>query len=307
VISSRVAYAFSAGLVAAINPCGFALLPTYLAYFLGIDSANDSTSNDPSASGDKPSSTSRDLGRAIAVGATMTAGFLTVFTIMGLAWSSMAGTIKENIPWAGLFIGILLIGAGIAMLRGYEPTIRLPKLDMGGSTREFGSIYVYGVSYAIASLSCTLPIFAATLTATIDTEGYVQSATVVIAYGLGMGVLVTALTVATALARAGLVNRLRSAMGMIGKISGAFLIVAGAFVTWYAYTELRIIKGDTDNPAFDQVSATMGGVQNWLTNHKSLVAWICAGFLAAVAGAVVWGRARRDRADAGAGANPQEL
>ena len=47
-ISSRVDYAFSAGLVAAINPCGFALLPTYLADSLGTDSANDSTSNDPS-------------------------------------------------------------------------------------------------------------------------------------------------------------------------------------------------------------------------------------------------------------------
>ena len=140
-ISSRFAYAFSAGLVAAINPCGFALLPTYLAYFLGID--NEETSQRIGS----------DLGRAIKVGAALTAGFLTVFAIMGVLWGSLASVVKENIPWAGLVIGVLLIVGGIAMLRGYEPTIRLPKIDKGGSSRALGSIYVYGISYAIASLS----------------------------------------------------------------------------------------------------------------------------------------------------------
>lgn len=289
-ISSKFAYAFSAGLVAAINPCGFALLPTYLAYFLGID-----TRPAEGADGKAAPATTRDLGRAIGVGLTMTAGFLTVFTIMGLVWSSMAQTIKENIPWAGLVIGILLVIGGVMMLAGFEPTVRLPKLDKGGSSRELGSIYLYGISYAVASLSCTLPIFASTLSATIDTEGYVQSATVVIAYGLGMGVLVTALTVATALARAGLINRLRSAMGWIGRISGAFLVIAGLFVTWYAYTELRIIDGNTENAAFDRVSNSVGQVQNWLTNNKGAVAWICAVFLVAVAATVAWGQTRRNR------------
>ena len=77
-ISSRFAYAFSAGLVAAINPCGFALLPTYLAYFLGID--NEETSQRIGS----------DLGRAIKVGAALTAGFLTVFAIMGVLWGTLA-------------------------------------------------------------------------------------------------------------------------------------------------------------------------------------------------------------------------
>ena len=32
-----VAFAFAAGLVATINPCGFAMLPAYLSYFMGLD------------------------------------------------------------------------------------------------------------------------------------------------------------------------------------------------------------------------------------------------------------------------------
>ncbi len=270
-ISSRFAYAFSAGLVAAINPCGFALLPTYLAYFLGID--NEETSQRIGS----------DLGRAIKVGAALTAGFLTVFAIMGVLWGSLASVVKENIPWAGLVIGVLLIVGGIAMLRGYEPTIRLPRFDKGGSSRAIGSIYVYGISYAIASLSCTLPIFAATLTASIDTEGAVQSATVILAYGLGMGTLVTALTIATSMAKAGLLSRLRNAMGMIGKVSGVWLIVAGVFVAWYAWSEIRIVGGDTENAAFDQVTSWQGRVQNWIATNQSTVAWVCGGVIAAAA------------------------
>ncbi len=34
--ADKLAYAFAVGMAAAINPCGFALLPAYLAYYLGL-------------------------------------------------------------------------------------------------------------------------------------------------------------------------------------------------------------------------------------------------------------------------------
>ena len=36
-LDARLATSFTAGLLAAINPCGFVLLPTYLVYFLGME------------------------------------------------------------------------------------------------------------------------------------------------------------------------------------------------------------------------------------------------------------------------------
>ena len=36
-IDGAFAYAFTAGMVATVNPCGFAMLPAYLSYFLGIE------------------------------------------------------------------------------------------------------------------------------------------------------------------------------------------------------------------------------------------------------------------------------
>ena len=41
---ATLAYPFSLGLVAAFNPCGFALLPAYLGYFIGVESTDRPTS-----------------------------------------------------------------------------------------------------------------------------------------------------------------------------------------------------------------------------------------------------------------------
>ena len=36
----QLGYAFGAGMVAAVNPCGFAMLPVYLSLYLGADDAH---------------------------------------------------------------------------------------------------------------------------------------------------------------------------------------------------------------------------------------------------------------------------
>ena len=36
-IDGLFAYAFTTGMLATVNPCGFAMLPAYLSYFLGIE------------------------------------------------------------------------------------------------------------------------------------------------------------------------------------------------------------------------------------------------------------------------------
>ena len=67
------ALAFSAGLVATINPCGFAMLPAYLSYFMGLD--DDQAARTSAAGG---------VGRGLVVGAVVSAGFLAVFGLAGI-------------------------------------------------------------------------------------------------------------------------------------------------------------------------------------------------------------------------------
>ena len=64
-----------------------------------------------------------------------------------------------------------------------------------------------------------------------------------VVYGLGMGCVVTALTVAVALARDGLVGRLRPALPYVSRASGALLLLAGAYVAWYGWFEVRTLNG----------------------------------------------------------------
>src|SRR5262249_15338353 len=63
-------YAFVAGMVASVNPCGFALLPAYLGYYL---------SDDPGARGAR-----RPTVRAFAVSGTVTASFALLFGLAGI-------------------------------------------------------------------------------------------------------------------------------------------------------------------------------------------------------------------------------
>ena len=68
-IDAPLAYAFGVGMVATVNPCGFAMLPAYLSFFLGLEGAGDDART--------------NVLRALLIGATITAGFVAVFGVLG--------------------------------------------------------------------------------------------------------------------------------------------------------------------------------------------------------------------------------
>ncbi|MER3439367.1 MAG: hypothetical protein C4346_18230 [Chloroflexota bacterium] len=94
------ALAFGAGLVASINPCGFALLPSLIAYYLGSESPTPSRSV---------------LGRiadGLLGGLVVTAGFLAVFSTMGAIVALGMQPIVRATPWVTMVIGVALVGLG---------------------------------------------------------------------------------------------------------------------------------------------------------------------------------------------------
>lgn len=257
-MGGTLALAFSAGMVATINPCGFALLPAYLSYFLGIDS---SSATPDSGTGD---GSGNPILRALAVSMAVTAGFLAVFMIFGLIWTSVREVIGTRLPYFTIVVGIGLVILGIAMLFGFEPTIRLPKVEMGGRGRQLSSMFLYGISYAVASLSCTIPIFIAIVSTTLTDTGFVAGLATFAAYGLGMGLTLALLTISVAIARSGLVKAFRRLMPRMNRISGVLLVVAGLFVIYYAWAELRIISDGRSNAVFDWLNDTQSAMQRWV-------------------------------------------
>ena len=68
-----------------------------------------------------------------------------------------------------------------------------------------------------------------------------------LAYAAGMGVILTALTAALALAQTSLVGRMRRVGRHVEKAGGLLLAMAGAYVAYYGWYTLRsVYDGDTD-------------------------------------------------------------
>src|SRR5438128_8471152 len=97
VSGSTVSFAFVAGTVATVNPCGFALLPAYLARRVG---AEDGTRRSADA-----------VSRALLVGAVTTAGFMLVFGTIGSAIGLGARELTRALPWAGRVLPPLWLAA----------------------------------------------------------------------------------------------------------------------------------------------------------------------------------------------------
>lgn len=223
--SDRLWLSFGSGLLAAVNPCGFVLLPTYLMYFLGVSG--------------RPGTQRSTVRRALLVSAALSAGFMTVFVIVGGISRLFTDWLNQNAKYVALLIGIALVFLGIAMLFGYRLPFSTPKLDTGKRDQTVVSMYVFGLAYAVASIGCTLGPFSATVLGTIDTDGFFQGIIAVILYGAAMSLLITTLTVTLALAQGGLLKSLRTGMKYVEIASAIVMILSGLYLTWYWFNDIR--------------------------------------------------------------------
>lgn len=282
-----LALAFTAGMLASINPCGFAMLPAYLSYFVGLEDDVAGTA----ASRGAPIAAA---GRAVAVAAAMTSGFVVVFGVMGLVISQVSTRVQEHLPWVTMLIGLALLAMGVAALFGRTVTLRLPHLAPDTSSRELSSMFVFGVSYALSSLSCTVAPFLAATSSTFRNDGVAAGTATFVTYGLGMGAIVGLLTVAVALARTGVVQRFRRVLRHVHLLSGVLMVVAGAYMAWYGWYEVRLQREIVDDPVVDRALAVNG----WLVDALLRIGTSTLGVLAAVAvGAVVLAALGRRRAE----------
>ncbi|MBW3662755.1 MAG: cytochrome c biogenesis CcdA family protein [Actinobacteria bacterium] len=220
-IEAPFALAFTAGLVATVNPCGFAMLPAYLSYFMGLTDDDADTSRRAA------------LGRGLTIGAVVSGGFLLVFGVVGVLVTAGLRSIIDLIPWAAIVIGGAVAVLGIAMLAGYEPVVSLPKLARASEGRRYSAVFTFGVSYAVASLSCTLPIFLAVVAGAIPSTNLISGILLFVVYGIGMALVLMVVTLALSLGKRGLVQRLRRSARYVNRVSGAILLLAGAYIVWF--------------------------------------------------------------------------
>jgi len=273
-IDVPLAYAFTAGLVAAVNPCGFPMLPAYLSFFIGTD-------DEEVAGGTR-------VPRALLSGLAVSVGFLAVFAGLGIPINAGVSWIYRLMPWFTIVIGVAMAALGIAMLGGYRLKVAIPRLDRGGKDRRFRSMVLFGVSYAIASLSCTLPIFLTYVAGTARRSNYASGLLAFLAYGAGMTLVLLVLSLALALARDGMVRRMRAVLRHVDRIAAGLLVVVGAYLVYYGIYAL-----DQDNASSTGVSTIddwSARASGWLQDGGTTLGWV---FAALVVAGLAWAALRR--------------
>lgn len=283
--ADRLWLSFGSGLLAAVNPCGFVLLPTYLVYYLGL--GNDATTPQRSR-----------VNRAVWVSLSLSAGFMTVFVIVGSISRLFTDWLNQNAKYVSLLIGVALVVLGVAMLFGFRLPLTTPKLDVGGrvADRTFRSMFLFGVAYAIASIGCTIGPFSATVLGTIDTSGFGTGLVAVALYGIAMSLLVTALTVSLAVAQGGLLRVLRRGMAWVETASAIVMIVSGLYLAWYWFNDIR---ENYDDDLTGRVIGWQENVAQWIDDNRTAIAVVTAAVFVLALGFAL--RRRRHESASGTG------
>ena len=267
-IDAPLGLAFAAGLVATINPCGFAMLPAYLSFFLGLE--------EPDSDG-RPG-----VAGTLRVGGIVSLGFFVVFGVTGLLINAGARAIIDWIPYLALGVGVAMVGLGVAMWRGYELNVGFFKVQGGTAGRDTRSVFTFGVSYAVASLSCTLPVFLSVVVGSIASASFVGGFLTYIAYGAGMSALLMGVTLAVALAKQGVITRLKSMLRHVQRVSSAFLVIAGVYIVWFWADELSSDAGG-QGAAAGVVDGWSASLTNWVQANSATVGIVLVGVFALVA------------------------
>lgn len=255
-----VATVFPLGLLAAVNPCGFPLLPAYLARFsagVGADAG--------------PVPRAR---KALLDSAAMTAGFVTVFSIVGASASLVLHAALAFVPAVLVVVGVALIVVAVLAALGRAPAPKVPGIPLAGGTGP-AAAFGFGVAYGSASLGCALPLFAAAMGDAAATGGWTGVLVAGGAYALGMGVLVGAVGLLVAWCGSAAGSRL-SSVGRIVPLLGS--LATGLTGACLAFVGLR----DLGMPAPRFVSDAQSGLVALLAASPALL----GGVLGAVV--VVW-------------------
>ena len=214
-------YAFAAGMVASVNPCGFLMLPAFVGYQVGTEAPGGEL-------------TAGQLGRGALMGATTTLGFLTLFTAIGLVVAGGGHVLIATFPWAGLLIGLGLAGMGLWLLvtgRSLGLTWASRASSPGG--RGLLAVFLYGLAYGAVSLSCTLPVFLVVVATSLTNASFLHSLGQFVSYALGMGAVITAVTMAATAVRGAFAHKLQGIFPYLHRLSALFLLGAGAYLVVY--------------------------------------------------------------------------
>ena len=215
-----VGYAFAAGMVASVNPCGIIVLTSYAFY---------------QARGEEVESTvGRRVLWGLAVSIVIALGFVLLFALVGGAIAASGQWLVKVFPYAGLGIGVAMAGLGVWLLATHKTVGFVPAKGVTvNPRRSLGNAFLFGITYALASLGCTLPVFLVVVGSVLTSAGIAASLGQFVGYALGMGAVIFVVNIGAVLFKRAMARWLRTLTPYVHRLSAMFLIGAGAYLIYY--------------------------------------------------------------------------
>ena len=207
-----LAFALTAGVLSVFSPCGYALLPGYVSYYLG---------------------SRLSTARALSGGMACTLGLVTVFTVIGGLSSSLGTVLTWIVPQLNLLAGLVLIVMGAATLKQIGvPFLKVPS----GLSRRTGltGFYFFGLVYGLAGVGCSAPIFISVVVFAAS-RGLANGVLTFVAYAIRMGVPLMLTSVLVAQANEVLLRRISEATPRLQRVSGAMLVLVWLYLFYFHY------------------------------------------------------------------------
>lgn len=260
-MSGVFALAFAAGMVAPVNPCGFALLPAWITLSLW------NTAHHTAVAG--------RLARALRSGFALSIGFAGTLVAAGLIVSAGAHVIIDAVPWLGLATGGVLLLFATAVLTGHSLGLRLPSIRRkppAARGHRVGQSVAYGVGYAGASLSCTFGVLLAVIAQAQATATYAGMVVIFAVYATGAASVLLLLAIAVAVAGSALTRHTALLARYGPKLTAVVLVVTGVYLIWYWYP--TAVNG---GPATTGLTGVTAIASTWVQAHSTLIAVSAAG------------------------------
>jgi cytochrome c biogenesis protein CcdA len=230
-----IGYAFGAGMVSTVNPCGFAMLPAYLSLYIGTGEE-----------GFVRRSPLVRAAKAVYIGSIVTLGFVVLFGLVGLGIAAGGQMLLRLMPWAGLATGVVLAVIGVMLLSGKHLYAGLAaRLAARVGTQGASGVrafFLFGIGYATASLACTLPIFLVVVGSSIAARGILGGFYQFISYALGMGLVLVVLTLGMALFKGATVGSFRAVLPYVERISAVLILLMGSYLVYYWLTKGGLLR-----------------------------------------------------------------
>jgi cytochrome c-type biogenesis protein len=210
--------AFLGGVLSFASPCVLPLVPPYLCFVAGVSLEELSD-----AQNDR-----RRFAHVMAAALAFVLGFATVFVALGATASVFGRLVSSYLPELSIVAGVLIIAMGLHFLGVFRiaPMLREMRFQVGGSSSGLLGAYAMGLAFAFGWTPCIGPVLAAILIVAGSSDTVAAGAGLLAVYALGLGVPFL-LAAAFAGRFLGLMRRFVRYTGLVERVMGALLVVAG--------------------------------------------------------------------------------